>query len=100
MRCLVFSSLVVTSALSGCSPYYESQAKDLVQRQMDAMVFVKGGEFMMGNPGGGVFVAIPFQHIVSSLMIFIFRNTRFPRRILSCSWRLRDMNPRTAVIKI
>lgn len=52
MRCLVFSSLVVTSALSGCSPYYESQAKDLVQRQMDAMVFVKGGEFMMGNPGG------------------------------------------------
>ena len=40
MRYLVFSSLVVTSALSGCSLYYESQAKDMVQRQMDAMVFV------------------------------------------------------------
>lgn len=52
MRYLVFSSLVVTSALSGCSLYYESQAKDMVQRQMDAMVFVEGGEFMMGNPGG------------------------------------------------
>jgi formylglycine-generating enzyme required for sulfatase activity len=52
MRYLVFSSLVVISALSGCSLYYESQAKDMVQRQMDAMVFVEGGEFMMGNPGG------------------------------------------------
>ena len=52
MRYLVFSSLVVTSALSGCSLYYESQAKDMIQRQMDAMVFVEGGEFMMGNPGG------------------------------------------------
>ena len=52
MRYLVFSLLVVTSALSGCSLYYESQAKDMVQRQMDAMVFVEGGEFMMGNPGG------------------------------------------------
>jgi formylglycine-generating enzyme required for sulfatase activity len=52
MRYLVFSSLVLTSALSGCSLYFESQAKDMVQRQMDAMVFVEGGEFMMGNPGG------------------------------------------------
>ena len=43
MRYLVFSSLVVISALSGCSLYYESQAKDMVQRQMDAMVFVEGG---------------------------------------------------------
>lgn len=52
MRYLVFSFLVVTSTLSGCNLYYESQAKDMVQRQMDAMVFVEGGEFMMGNPGG------------------------------------------------
>ncbi|HBC36914.1 MAG TPA: hypothetical protein DC045_21925, partial [Marinobacter adhaerens] len=52
MRYHVISSLVVTSALSGCSLYYESQAKDLVQRQMDTMIFVEGGEFLMGNPGG------------------------------------------------
>lgn len=30
----------------------ESKAEDMVQRQMDAMMFVEGGEFMMGNPGG------------------------------------------------
>lgn len=62
MRYLFFSSLVATSALSGCSLYYEAQAEDMVERQMDAMVFVEGGEFMMGNPGVGVFAAIPFQH--------------------------------------
>lgn len=53
MRYLVFSSLVVTSALSGCSLYYESQAKDMVQRQMDAMVFVEGGEFDGESRGVG-----------------------------------------------
>ncbi|KMQ75058.1 formylglycine-generating enzyme family protein [Marinobacter subterrani] len=52
MRYLVVSCLVATSTLSGCNLYYESQAEDMVQRQMDAMVFVEGGEFMMGNPGG------------------------------------------------
>jgi formylglycine-generating enzyme required for sulfatase activity len=52
MRYLVLSSLVATSALSSCTLYYESQAEAMVERQMDAMVFVEGGEFMMGNPGG------------------------------------------------
>lgn len=37
--------------LAGCSPS-ESEIQDMVERQMDAMVFVEGGEFMMGNPGG------------------------------------------------
>ena len=44
--------LTGTTMLTGCSAYYESKAEDMVQRQMDAMVFVEGGEFMMGNPGG------------------------------------------------
>src|SRR5690606_34961833 len=42
----------VMLATAGCSAYYEYQAKDMVERQMDARVFVEGGEFMMGNPGG------------------------------------------------
>jgi formylglycine-generating enzyme required for sulfatase activity len=49
---LLPSLLTGTTILSGCSFYYESKAEDMVQRQMDAMVFVEGGEFMMGNPGG------------------------------------------------
>lgn len=52
MRYLILSSLVFITPLPGCSLYYESQADDMVERQMDAMVFVEGGEFMMGNPGG------------------------------------------------
>jgi len=39
-------------SLSGCSFYYEAKAETMVERQMDAMVFVEGGEFIMGNPGG------------------------------------------------
>ncbi|TBW47984.1 hypothetical protein EZI54_21895 [Marinobacter halodurans] len=55
MRIKLFRSLpffALLTATTGCSYYYESKADDMVQRQMDAMVFVKGGEFMMGNPGG------------------------------------------------
>lgn len=40
------------SALPGCSFYYDAKAEDMVERQMEAMVFVEGGEFIMGNPGG------------------------------------------------
>jgi formylglycine-generating enzyme required for sulfatase activity len=40
------------TSLSGCSLYYEAKVEKMVERQMDAMVFVEGGEFMMGNPGG------------------------------------------------
>jgi len=43
---------VVMLSTAGCGPYYEYQAEDMVERHMDAMVFVEGGEFMMGNPGG------------------------------------------------
>ncbi|TBW47989.1 hypothetical protein EZI54_21920 [Marinobacter halodurans] len=55
MRIKLFSSLpffALLTAAGGCSYYYESKADDMVQRQMDAMVFVKGAGFMMGNPGG------------------------------------------------
>ncbi|WP_203144011.1 formylglycine-generating enzyme family protein [Marinobacter mangrovi] len=55
MRIKLFRSLpffALLTVTTGCSYYYDSKADDMVQRQMDAMVFVKGGEFMMGNPGG------------------------------------------------
>ncbi|WP_081698955.1 formylglycine-generating enzyme family protein [Marinobacter sp. EVN1] len=42
----------VMLATAGCGAYYEYQANDMVERQMKTMVFVEGGEFMMGNPGG------------------------------------------------
>ncbi|KPQ01908.1 MAG: hypothetical protein HLUCCO03_06380 [Marinobacter sp. HL-58] len=45
-------SFLAVSAISGCNIYYESKAEDMVERQMEDMVFVEGGEFMMGNPGG------------------------------------------------
>ncbi|MGO1657739.1 MAG: formylglycine-generating enzyme family protein [Marinobacter sp.] len=44
--------LITAIGMSGCSSYYESQAEDMIERQMGAMVFVEGGAFMMGNPGG------------------------------------------------
>lgn len=47
-----FALLTVLAITAGCSAYDESQADDMILRQMDAMVFVEGGEFMMGNPGG------------------------------------------------
>ncbi|MDI9246714.1 SUMF1/EgtB/PvdO family nonheme iron enzyme [Marinobacter sp. CHS3-4] len=37
---------------TGCGPYYDYRAEGMAERQMDAMVFIEGGEFMMGNPGG------------------------------------------------
>lgn len=40
------------STLPGCSFYYDAKAEDMAERQMETMVFVEGGEFMMGNPGG------------------------------------------------
>ncbi|MDL0433353.1 SUMF1/EgtB/PvdO family nonheme iron enzyme [Marinobacter sp. TBZ242] len=44
--------LLVATVTSGCNIYYESKAEDMVERHMQAMVHVEGGEFMMGNPGG------------------------------------------------
>lgn len=56
MRALLLSkvplSFLVATVTSGCNIYYESKAEDMVERQMEAMVLVEGGEFMMGNPGG------------------------------------------------
>lgn len=34
--------LITAIGMSGCNSYYESQAEDMIERQMDAMVFVKG----------------------------------------------------------
>lgn len=51
--CRIIPALVLACvSLSGCSIYYEAKAEEMVERQMNAMVFVEGGEFMMGNPGG------------------------------------------------
>ncbi|MDI9246713.1 SUMF1/EgtB/PvdO family nonheme iron enzyme [Marinobacter sp. CHS3-4] len=47
--CLASAIAIFTT---GCGPYYDYRAEGMVERQMDAMVFVEGGEFMMGNPGG------------------------------------------------
>jgi formylglycine-generating enzyme required for sulfatase activity len=47
-----FLASAIALSTTGCGAYYEYQAEDMVERQMDAMVFVEGGEFMMGNPGG------------------------------------------------
>src|SRR5690554_3576159 len=52
LTCFLPSLLTGIATLSGCSFYYDSQAEGMVERQIDAMVFVEGGEFMMGNPGG------------------------------------------------
>src|SRR5690554_8123888 len=38
-------------ALTACTPS-EQDVQKLVQRHLEEMVFVEGGSFMMGNPGG------------------------------------------------
>ena len=40
------------TALTGCDAINDWHAIEMVQRNMDNMVFVEGGEFLMGNPGG------------------------------------------------
>ena len=44
-------ALLSTSLLIACTST-EEKVSDLLQRHMDAFVFVEGGSFMMGNPGG------------------------------------------------
>ncbi|WP_250656683.1 formylglycine-generating enzyme family protein [Alkalimarinus coralli] len=44
-------ALLSTALLSACTST-EDKVNDLLQRHMDAFVFVEGGSFMMGNPGG------------------------------------------------
>ncbi|WP_288992499.1 hypothetical protein, partial [uncultured Marinobacter sp.] len=39
------------TALTGCDAINDWHAIEMVQRNMDNMVFVEGGEFLMGNPG-------------------------------------------------
>lgn len=46
---LLASSLTV---LTGCDAINDWYAIEMVERNMDNMVFVEGGRFMMGNPGG------------------------------------------------
>lgn len=80
LPCLLISAI----ALPGCSSYYESQAKDMVERQMGAMVFVEGGEFMMGNPGGWSVRSdtIPVHRVV--LDDFYIQKYEVTQGILSC----------------
>lgn len=40
------------TALTGCDAINDWYTIEAVQRNMDNMVFVEGGEFLMGNPGG------------------------------------------------
>ncbi|WP_250656686.1 formylglycine-generating enzyme family protein [Alkalimarinus coralli] len=44
-------ALLSTALLTACTST-EDKVNDLLQRHMDAFVFVEGGSFMMGNPGG------------------------------------------------
>ena len=86
---LLPSLLTGTTILSGCSFYYESKAEDMVQRQMDAMVFVEGGEFMMGNPGGWSVRSdtIPVHRVVLDDFYIHRDNGRFRYRYrLCCSY--------------
>lgn len=43
---------IFATALVGCDAINDWHAIEMVQRNTDNMVFVKGGEFLMGNPGG------------------------------------------------
>ncbi|WP_250656685.1 formylglycine-generating enzyme family protein [Alkalimarinus coralli] len=44
-------ALLSTALLTACTST-EDKVNDLLQRHMNAFVFVEGGSFMMGNPGG------------------------------------------------
>ncbi|QFS86222.1 Serine/threonine-protein kinase pkn1 [Marinobacter sp. THAF39] len=59
-------ALITSTTLAGCSEYSDSKEDDMVHRQMEAMVFVEGGAFMMGNPGGWAMGAdtIPAHEVV------------------------------------
>jgi|SRR5690606_2260905 len=46
-----FYLLLYVITLTACTPN-EQDIQKLVQRHLDEMVFVEGGSFMMGNPGG------------------------------------------------
>lgn len=52
--------------LAGCDAINDWHALEMVQRNMDNMVFVEGGEFLMGNPGGWAMGAdtIPAHEVV------------------------------------
>lgn len=54
------------TALVGCDAINDWYAIEMVQRNMDNMVFVEGGEFLMGNPGGWAMGAdtIPAHEVV------------------------------------
>src|SRR5690554_7538373 len=43
--------LLCCITLTACTPS-EQDIQKLVQRHLEEMVFVEGGSFMMGNPGG------------------------------------------------
>ncbi|MBO6850469.1 MAG: SUMF1/EgtB/PvdO family nonheme iron enzyme [Marinobacter sp.] len=62
-------SLILASSLtflSGCDAINDWYAMEMVERNMDNMVFVEGGEFLMGNPGGWAMGAdtVPAHEVV------------------------------------
>ena len=44
-------ALLAATTLTACTST-EDKVNDLIERHMNAFVFVEGGSFMMGNPGG------------------------------------------------
>ncbi len=46
------TAVILTVALLSACTSTEEKVNDLLKRHLDAFVFVEGGSFMMGNPGG------------------------------------------------
>ncbi|WP_297790400.1 SUMF1/EgtB/PvdO family nonheme iron enzyme [uncultured Marinobacter sp.] len=63
-KSLLFASSL--TILGGCDAINDWHALEMVQRNMDYMVLVEGGEFLMGNPGGWAMGAdtIPAHQVV------------------------------------
>ena len=64
-RNYLLAALSLTT-LAGCDAINDWYAIEMVQRNMDNMVFVEGGEFLMGNPGGWAMGAdtVPAHEVV------------------------------------
>ena len=83
--------------LSACGFFGESE-EEFVARQMSYMVFVEGGEFMMGNPGGWDMdrdAWPPVKVHLSDFRIQKFEITQgdFEYFLEKTDWELPDQNP-------
>ena len=91
------NSLLLTlslTILSGCDAINDWYAIEVVQRNMDNMVFVEGGEFLMGNPGGWAMGVdtIPAHEVV--LDDFYIQKYEVTQGDFDVFWRLRDTKSR------